>query len=51
MKSTRRDFLKTATIAGAGAVASTMLTGFKSEKEKKSNLAAILSSAKKNHSQ
>jgi predicted dehydrogenase len=51
MKSSRRDFLKTATIAGAGAVAGTMLTGFKSDKETKSKLAAILASSKRNHSQ
>ena len=51
MKSNRRNFLKTATLAGAGTVAGTMLTGFKSEKEVKSNLAAILKSARQNHSQ
>jgi len=51
MKSSRRDFLKTATMAGAGAVAGTMLTGFKSDKKAASNLASILESSKRSHSQ
>jgi hypothetical protein len=51
MKSNRRDFLKKASIAGAGTVAGSMLTGFKSDKETKSNLQAILKSARQYHSQ
>ncbi len=51
MKSNRRDFLKKASIAGAGTVAGSILTGFKSDKETKSNLQAILKSARQYHSQ
>jgi len=51
MKSNRRDFLKKTTLAGAGAVAGTMLTGFKSDKKALSKLAPILESSKRSHSQ
>jgi hypothetical protein len=51
MKSNRRNFLKTATFAGAGAVAGNMLSGCTSEKHIESNLASILESVKKTHSQ
>ena len=50
MKSDRRNFLKTATFAGAGAMTTSLLSGC-SAKETESNLAAILESAKKSHSQ
>jgi hypothetical protein len=50
MKSNRRNFLKTATIAGAGAMAGGILSGC-TPKEKESNLAVILESVKKSHSQ
>jgi hypothetical protein len=51
MKSNRRNFLKTATFAGAGAVAGNMLSGCTSEKHIESSLASILESVKKTHSQ
>ena len=49
MKSNRRNFLKTATFAGAGAVAGSMIQGC-TPKEPVSNLAAILEAVKKSHS-
>jgi len=51
MKSNRRDFLKTASFAGAGAITGGMLTRCTSEKEVVSNLAGILESVKKTHTQ
>ncbi|HNY15658.1 MAG TPA: Gfo/Idh/MocA family oxidoreductase, partial [Bacteroidales bacterium] len=50
MKSNRRDFLRTATFAGAGAVAGSMITGCAPE-EPESNLASIIAAVKKSHSQ
>jgi hypothetical protein len=50
MKSNRRNFLKSATLAGAGAMAGGLLSGCAS-KEAESNLAVILDSAKKPHNQ
>jgi hypothetical protein len=50
MKSNRRDFLKTATFAGAGAMTGGLISGCK-PKEAESSLAAILESARKSHSQ
>jgi hypothetical protein len=50
MKSNRRDFLKTATFAGAGAVAGTMISGC-APKQPVSNLAGILDAVKKSHNQ
>jgi predicted dehydrogenase len=50
MKSNRRNFLKTATVAGAGAMAGGILSGC-TPKEAESNLAVILESVKKSHSQ
>jgi hypothetical protein len=50
MKTNRRNFLKTATAAGAGAMAGGLLAGCK-PKEQDSNLAAILESAKRIHNQ
>lgn len=50
MKSDRRNFLKTATFAGVGAMTTSLLSGC-SAKETESNLAAILESVKKSHSQ
>ena len=50
MKSNRRNFLKTATFAGAGAMTGGLLSGCAS-KEAESNLPAILESAKESHSQ
>ncbi len=50
MKSNRRDFLKTATFAGAGAVAGSMIPGC-SPKQPVSNLAGIIDAVKKSHSQ
>jgi hypothetical protein len=50
MKSNRRNFLKTATVAGAGAMAGGLLSGC-APKEAESNLAAIVESVKKSHSQ
>jgi len=51
MKSNRRDFLKTATFAGAGTMAGGILAGCKTEKEVESKLSAILESVKKTHNQ
>jgi hypothetical protein len=51
MKSSRRDFLKTATLAGAGALAGSMLTGFTPDKEARSRLASIHRASKRSHSQ
>jgi hypothetical protein len=48
MKSNRRDFLKHATVAGAGAFAGGLLSGC-APKQPESNLATILGSVKKNH--
>jgi hypothetical protein len=50
MKSNRRDFLKTATVAGAGAFTGSILSGCTS-KQPESNLAVILESVKKSHTQ
>jgi len=50
MKSNRRNFLKTATVAGAGAMAGGFLSGC-APKEAESNLPAVLASVKKSHSQ
>jgi hypothetical protein len=50
MKSNRRDFLKHATVAGAGAFTGGLLSGC-SPKQPESNLAAILGSVKKPHVQ
>jgi hypothetical protein len=50
MKSNRRDFLKHATVAGAGAFAGGLLPGC-APKQPESNLSAILGSVKKAHSQ
>lgn len=50
MKSNRRDFLRTATIAGAGAMAGSILPGC-TPKEPESNLASIIEAARKPHSQ
>ncbi len=50
MKSNRRDFLKTATFAGAGAVAGTMISGC-APKQPVSNLAGILDAVKKSRNQ
>jgi hypothetical protein len=50
MKTNRRNFLKTATVAGAGAVAGGFLTGC-AKPEKESNLHSILSAAGKNYTQ
>ena len=50
MKSNRRDFLKTATFAGAGAVAGTMISGC-APKQPVSNLAGILDAVKRSHNQ
>jgi hypothetical protein len=50
MTTNRRNFLKTATIAGAGAMTSGLLPGF-TEKQTESNLAVILESVKKVHAQ
>jgi hypothetical protein len=50
MKSNRRDFLKTASFAGAGAVAGGMLSGC-TTKEAESKLAGILEAVKRSHSQ
>jgi predicted dehydrogenase len=49
MKSNRRDFLKIASFAGAGAVAGTVIPGCTAQSE--SNLAGILEAVKKSHSQ
>ena len=50
MKSNRRNFLKTASVAGAGAFTSGFLSGC-TAKQPESNLAVILESAKKSHVQ
>jgi hypothetical protein len=50
MKSNRRDFLKTATIAGAGAFTGSLLSGC-APKQTESNLAGIPDSVKKQHIQ
>jgi hypothetical protein len=50
MKSNRRDFLKHATVAGAGAFAGGLLSGC-APKQPESNLSAILGSVKKTHVQ
>jgi hypothetical protein len=50
MKSNRRNFLKTATFAGAGAMAGSLITGC-APREEESKLSAILESVKKTHSQ
>ncbi len=50
MTTNRRNFLKTATFAGAGAMTTGLITGF-TQKQTESNLASILASAKKSHSQ
>ena len=50
MKSNRRDFLKTATFVGAGAMTGSLISGC-TPKEAESNLAVILESVKKSHSQ
>jgi hypothetical protein len=50
MKSNRRDFLKAASFAGAGAMAGGLLTGC-SPKDPESNLANIIEAVKKSHSQ
>jgi hypothetical protein len=50
MKSSRRDFLKTATAAGAGAFSGGILSGC-APKQPQSNLAGILESVKKSHIQ
>jgi predicted dehydrogenase len=50
MKSNRRDFLKAASVAGAGAMAGGILSGCTSS-EVESNLSAILESVKKAHTQ
>ncbi len=49
MKSNRRDFLKTASFAGAGAMTSGLLSGCNSNKVIESNLSGILESVKKVH--
>ena len=50
MKSNRRNFLKTAAFAGAGAVAGSMMQGC-APKEPESNMAEVLAAVKKTHSQ
>ncbi len=50
MKSNRRDFLKAASFAGAGAMAGGLLSGC-TPKEPESNLAGIIEAVKKSHSQ
>jgi len=51
MKSNRRDFLKTAAFAGAGAMTGGILSGCKQEKAAESNMPAILEAVKKTHIQ
>jgi hypothetical protein len=51
MKSNRRNFLKTATFVGAGAVTGGILSGCTSEQQVESNLAGILESVRKTHTQ
>jgi|WetSurMetagenome_2_1015567.scaffolds.fasta_scaffold00001_456 hypothetical protein len=50
MKSNRRDFLKTATFAGAGAVAGSVISGC-TPKKPESNLPDIINAVKKAHTQ
>jgi hypothetical protein len=50
MKSNRRNFLKTATFAGAGAMSAGLITGC-TPKTPESNLSAIIDAVKKSHSQ
>jgi hypothetical protein len=50
MSINRRNFLKTATLAGTGAMASGLVSGC-APKQSESNLAMILESVRKNHSQ
>ena len=50
MATTRRNFLKTATFAGAGAMAGSLISGC-TQKQAESNLAGILESVKKSHTQ
>ena len=50
MKSNRRDFLRTATAAGAGAFTGSIISGC-TPKQPESNLSAILESVKKSHIQ
>jgi hypothetical protein len=50
MTTNRRNFLKTATFAGAGAMAGSLITPF-DQNQKDSNLEAILKAVKKSHSQ
>jgi hypothetical protein len=50
MTTNRRNFLKTATFAGAGAMAGGLITPF-DQKQKESNLEEILKSVKKSHTQ
>ncbi|MCU0474245.1 MAG: hypothetical protein MUC93_12930 [Bacteroidales bacterium] len=51
IKSSRRNFFKTATFAGAGAMATGMLAGCTPKEQAESNLAAILDSVRKSHTQ
>jgi hypothetical protein len=51
MKTNRRNFLKTTSFAGAGALAGGMLSGCSRSKEEVSNMPDILASVKKIHSQ
>jgi hypothetical protein len=50
MKTNRRNFLRTATVAGAGAMAGGLMAGC-SPKEPESNLAQIVEAVKRSHSQ
>jgi hypothetical protein len=50
MKTNRRNFLKTATVAGAGTIAGGLISGCTAKKSE-SNLAVVLKSVKKVHSQ
>lgn len=50
MTTNRRNFLKTATFAGAGAMAGSLISGC-APKQPESNLAVILESVKKSHNQ
>jgi hypothetical protein len=50
MTTNRRNFLKTATLAGAGAMTGNLIPGCSAE-QPASNLAEILASAKKEHTQ
>ncbi|HVN58015.1 MAG TPA: Gfo/Idh/MocA family oxidoreductase [Bacteroidales bacterium] len=50
MKTNRRNFLKSATVAGAGAMAAGIIPSF-SVREQESKMSGILTSAKKTHSQ